>query len=348
MTEPQSTTGDGASEAEGRRGPVSARAALGMLAAALWAASMLAIWRHETGLGGRELAQAGISPQILLVTWTGYEHWLWILQDERRIGATRLTVMRDETEVGAGRLPGYEMTSRTRMSPRLLGMEFPIEINLAVSMNAGFEMRSLKALVQVAGRPARLHAFVEGRDLYYRIMGDRPGDGDGDGDGAAALGGLIPRDAIGRVTLEGPILLQEIVTPLLVHDERRLRAGDSWTLRASNPLGGMLDRTIHVTVAGQEELTVSGRPIKAWRVTERIGPMRSEAWYGPGGRLLRRRMDNGLVLLEAQPEEVKQYDLRFGVEAPLLAIDRDHLRANVDPGLDGQPLQNLLPGLALP
>ena len=59
----------------------------------LWIAVMTQLWMRESGRFGRSLLRMGVSPEVLLVSWTDYEHWLWIEQNGRRIGLTTTSIM---------------------------------------------------------------------------------------------------------------------------------------------------------------------------------------------------------------------------------------------------------------
>ncbi len=324
-----------------RRFPV--RLLVGVAVVGAWLAAMWAIRQQESGWGGRGLEQAGISPEVLLVSWTGYEHWLWIDQERRRIGATRMTIFRHEDPTRpAERLPGYELASRTRVRPRMLGMPIQVELALDVIMNASFELESMRGLVGIAGQTLRLHAFVEGRDLYYRIMSE----GGAAGEGVLGAGLGLPADVCGRAPLEGPIVLQDVVTPLLMHEER-LREGKSWTVRASNPLGGVLDQAVQVSVVGREKIELDGEEHEVWKLSERMGGVQSVVYVDMEGRLMRRELPHGMVMSRAQQMAVREHDGGFNTEPALGEMDRERMRAGVSAELDGQPLRNLLGGVPL-
>ncbi|MCE5229810.1 hypothetical protein LLG95_09470 [bacterium] len=329
--------------ASGERGRFfSARLLVTVAIAAAWLASMHAVWRHEVGTG-QGLKQIGVSPEVLLVTWTNYDHLLWIVQNGRTIGATQMFVIRhEERDAPRDRLPGYELTSRTRMKPTLMGMPLPVDISLVVGMNGQFEMETLQGTIRAAGQPMHLDAFVEGGSLYYRAR-------IGNGSPASPVGGalasiLARRDICGRAPLGGPIVMHDILLPLLIH-EGKLRPGQTWTTDSSDPIAGLLHQTARITVVGLEKIRFGGEDVPAWHLTEQIGDTKTESWYGLNGRPLRSEAPDGLLLVQAESTQVKKYDPGFGRPLERAEIDRDYIRSHIDPQFDNKPLESLLPGL---
>ncbi len=310
---------------------------------AAWIVAMRAVWLHENGRGGQGLKQLGVSPEVLLVTWTNYDHLLWIIQNNTRIGATQMTILRhDDPRAPKDRLPGYELTSRTRMKPRMMGLPLPVDISLVVGMNGSFEMETLQGSLLVAGQPMRLDAFVEGRQLYYRA---RVGDGATTAALSSALAAAVKkRDVCGRSPLAEPIMMQDVLLPLVIH-EGKLQPGQGWTTASSDPIAGLLHQSVRIDVVGRETLKFGGKEIPVWHLTERVGETRTQAYYDMLGHPIRRDAPGGLTLLATEPEAVKKFDPGFGRAPERAPIDREYIRTHIDPEFDNKPLENLLPGL---
>ena len=144
---------------------------------ASWLAVMTQLWLREHGTFGKSLSQIGISPEVLLVSWASdYEHWLWIEQNDRRIGLTTMNIspvtagISESTTVGE--TPGYFMNTRTRVNVRAVGIELPVEVATRVRLNTAFEMLTLQAAIHAAGKVIRVSAFTEKNFLFYSIKLD--------------------------------------------------------------------------------------------------------------------------------------------------------------------------------
>ena len=308
---------------------------------AAWLAAMAGIWAREGRRGGGGLREVGLTPEELLVTWSGYDHQLWILQQGRRIGATRLSIQRQEdSKVPTGQMPDYELTSRTRLTLRLLGLATPVDLSLDALLNASFELRSFRGQATFAGQRLRLHAFTEGKSLYYRttIGADAPSTGTR----RAAPALLPPRDLCGRAPLAHPIVLRDALLPLIAK-RANFQPGQEWSTQASMPLQGALGEPVRVRVIGREQLTLGGEPIDAWHLVEEVGEMRSDVYYGLNGALLRRVLPSGFVMERTSPDDLRHFDAAFAVLQPMGEIDTDYIRTHLDPALDGKPLESLLP-----
>lgn len=328
---------------EGERGRFFSRRLLfSVLVFAAWIVAMRAVWLHETARGGQGLKQLGVSPEVLLVTWSSYDHLLWIIQNNTRIGATQMTILRrEDPSAPKDRLPGYELTSRTRMKPRMMGLPLQVDISLLVGMNSSFEMDWLQGSVLVAGQPMHLDAFVEGNQLYYRArIGDSSTTSSAMSRGIASM--VQKRDICGRSPLSGPILMQDTLLPLIIH-EGKLRAGQSWTTESSDPIAGLLHQNVRINVVGQKTIKFGDKDVAVWHLTERIGETQTDAYYDMNGHPVRRDAPGGLTMLMAERDAVKKFDPDFGRAPERAPIDREYIRKHINPDFDNKPLDKLLP-----
>jgi hypothetical protein len=340
-----------------RRWLTASRFWIGLVVTLAWLASMGALLRREAGMGGRGLRELGVSPEVLLVSWNDYEHWLTISQNGRRLGLTQLQIVSRNTSPegysGGRTMPGYHLQSRTRLSFNMLGLQLPIDMQLRVEMNQAFELQTAQAQLLFAAQRMELQGFVQdNRSLYYRLrIGPQQGDWNSSATlataapttatGAAAL--LVPRDVCGRMPLQGPVLLTDVIGPILFRMEK-LRPGLEWTTQAANNLlEGKLDTTVQVRVERKELLNVASRPVEAWRLTERMGSLSSTVWYDLTGNLLRRDMPNGLRLERIAVGQALEQDPGMRRPGSMMPLDRDYIRHHLSPELTDQPLAELLP-----
>jgi hypothetical protein len=345
-----------------------ARLWIGLGVTGIWLFSMALVWRDETGRSGAGLRGLGVSPEIVMSTWIDLDQWVFIEQNGRKLGSSRLEI-RKHSEVeegsrpvgGAPPMPGFALESRTRLGLPFMGVNVPIDLRMKVEMDSSFEMRTLQAVVRLAGQPFDLQAFVEDRTVFFRIRSGRhaydAGGGVEDvaGSGAAAAGSmpgqagfLLPdRDLCGSRPLVGPIVLGDVLLPVLSRGEQ-MAAGAEWKTRVANPLFGQFDQTVHVKVEGEEKIRVGERDRETWRLTERVGTMASTVWYDRSGRLVRRQLPSGLTMTLVESNEVLGQDAEFRRILPLdPEIDRAWIREHQDPALAGVSLEELLPSSAL-
>ena len=279
----------------------------------LWGGVMAQIWHREVGRQGTSLNKMGISPEVMLVSWTDYEQWMWIEQNDRRIGLTTMSInpLSDPNPAPRPRrsTPGYQMMSRTRVVFRLLGFELPAEIASQVNMNTAFEMDTLQAGLRVAGQALQIQAFVQDRQLYYQLKIEaRASSASASANPALSpwqgILGQLPQGAIcGRSPLSEPIFLTDAVIPVLTRSET-LKPGESWVTQAANPLAGLTQAEVRVTVDGREDLEMEDETIPTWRLVEQIGSaLHSKVWYDLHGRMMKRELGNGMRLIPSALDE---------------------------------------------
>lgn len=347
----------------------SGRTWVALTVTAVWLATMVALWIQETGRLGADLRRMGISPEVLLVSWGGYEHWMWIRRQGETIGATHLAIV--PTTLGgrladdeggqslrAARDPGYRMQSHTRMEPELLGRRIPLAIRIDVLMNLTFELETCQAAIDLPGYAVGLQAFTEEGSLFYRLrtapVEDRATTGILAQDPPPATGGMLMaslgrQDLCGRAALPRPLVLEEAIRSIAPQSDR-LEAGERWRLRTADALSlhESLDTTLIVEVEGKETLRLGDREIETWKLSERMGDTRATAWYDMTGRLARRETGGGMVLERADYEQVVQRYPGFRLGHVLPELDRAWIREHVDPELStriGEVLKSL-PGAA--
>ena len=341
----------------GRFGP---RLWIGLGVAVFWIASMSLIYLFEMGRSGSGLRRMGVSPEVLMVSWKPYDHWMWIEQDDRRIGATNLAIVPQVLQVANVPVPSertiYELTSRTRVAFSMIGLKVPIDLFFEGQMNEALELMSLQAVLTLANRRVLMQSFVEDLSFFYRIsveavdpeettQGDESATTDRNAPDPAAIKALLPeRDEYGRVQLKGPILLRDVITPVLSQGNQEFEPGQRWTTRASDPLGGRFDTTVHVKVEDRETLTVEGEPVEAWRLTERVGSsLQSTVWYDSEGRLLRRELNGGWRLERTDISKVQGFDPGFLHTIAPPEIDREAIRTNAGDTQGDESLAGMLP-----
>jgi len=338
-----------------------------------WVTVMSLLWWREGRRSGVSLRQMGLSPEVLLVEFGSYSHWMLIDQAGKRIGLHLLSIMpRDASETSAKRsgsqseadsnhrekpltIPGYELDTRTRLEVQMLGLKLPVDLAAEVAMNHAFEMETMQARITLGGQLAFFDAFVEGQRLYYRIRTPAGGlDADRattpfasqspQGPVAGSEGSLLPpgRDWCGRSRLKGPVVLSEVILPILTRP-KMLKEGLQWTTQVSNPLLGRLNTQIEVRVDGRATIELGSESVDAWKLTERLGTMTSHSWYDDQGRLVRRELPGRMVWSRTTTSEVGGEYPKFRSFEAYDPIDRDYIKSHLDPDLIDAKIEELLP-----
>jgi hypothetical protein len=286
----------------------------------------------------------GVDPMLLAVAWRGYDQWMWIEQNGQRRGASHLKIASTvETSLDAEshqELPEYQLSSRTRIKLKMLGMELPFDLKALVQMNSRFELKEMQARLQSPLGVMRLDAFTEARSLFYHVVLQ-----EAQPDGGQSFPSPVSqpgREVCGRTPLSGPIMLNDVIVPILTRVET-LEVGERWTAEVADPLKGVFDTEMEVVVEARETIEVDGEPIETWRLSERIGSLRSTTWYDDMGRVARRDLGNGMRMTRTDMVSAVQADPGFRTHVTFETIDREKIRQRVDPELDGTPLTQLLP-----
>jgi len=271
---------------------------------AFFATMMFLLWRREVALD-YTVQELGITPDFLTATWVDYEQYMWLERGDERIGVYVMTVRRDE-DAGT-----FKLIGRSRLGLDLLGVKIPIAVDTEVMMTERFEMDVFHGRLLAGGENISAEAFVEDLDLFYEIKGNNA---------FVTNGGFTS-----TLKLGDPVMLADAIRPVVTQSER-LRVGETWTTRASDPITGNLNVVVTVTVEAIEPFDTPRETIRAFRVTERAGEMVTTSWYDSAGEILKTDLGNGLVMTRAIRELV--YDQHPDLKLPPIFddIDRERIR----------------------
>jgi hypothetical protein len=343
------------------------RLLVGLSVTLLWLAVMGFIVMRETGRTQAGLQRMGVSSELLMVSWADYEHWMWIERNNQRIGATQLAIRRVRPKTTAGDRPTdasplfmYVMDTRTHVPLSMFGMTIPIDLAIRAEMNQVFELETLEGRLDIEGYRIFCQAFTENGQLFYRVMAEDSlaenwmPNRQATEENRRIYDSWLPaflrmpdRDLCGRTPLPEPILLREVVAPILTQVEH-LRPGQKWTTRVDSPfMGGSRGVPIHVTVEGREGLAIDGKIIPSWRLTEWMESLESTAWYDNEGRLLRRQMPGGLALVRSDRRDVVMAYPALTEPMAYLPLDRVWIKEHLRSELIGRTLADLLPALPM-
>lgn len=253
---------------------------------------MFLLWKREMG-ERYSVRGLGISPDFLQATWMDYDQYMWVDQSGTRLGVYALTLQRDDQE------KIYEMAIRSRLTMKVLNTPMPIRLDGLVVLDERFVMDTFQGTLNAAGEQISLEAFTQGLELFYRVQGPPVFVPDG---GIAA-----------RTVLTSPVIMADAIQPLVTQG-RKLRPGEKWSTRASDPISGRLDMIVTVQVEAEEYLDMDGYSVRAFRVRESSKDVVTTSWYDREGMLLRTDLGNGLVLTRADREEAWQ--LYPGLKVP--------------------------------
>lgn len=247
-----------------------------------FALMMFMLWKREVG-ERYSVKGLGIAPEFIQATWIDYAQYMWIEQGGNRIGVYALTVQRDDVE------DIYELAIRSRLKINVLNNPMPIRLDALVVLDNRLVMDTFQGRLNAAGETIAVDAFTQGVELYYRVEGPPAFVPDG---GLAA-----------RTDLQSPVILADAIRPLVTR-ERRLKVGETWSTRASDPFTGQLDMTVTVRVEAEEPVDIDGLTFRSFRVVEETKDASTTSWYNGNGEVLKTELGNGLVLVRADREKV--------------------------------------------
>lgn len=282
------------------------------------------LWRREAGLAV-SVRQLGISPDYLTATWVDYDQAVWIRRGGERIGAYLLQIRR--TDEGKA----YVLYLRSRMQLTVFNVPMPVDLDLAVAMNDRFEMSTVQGVLSAAGEPITADAFVEGRQVFYRLKGPP----------ALIAGG----GAAARAPLKEPVILADAILPIITQT-RKLKVGSKWSTVASDPINGRF--SIHVTgeVTAFETIEVEGNSVDAYRVIERAEDTTTTSWYDAQGNLLKSDLGNGLEMIAADLKQAMETYPALRSQPKFPPLDRESIRAEaMQSPADSAPTLPWLPHL---
>ncbi len=325
---------------------------------------MWTVWMRESGRTGTALKDIGISPEVLMVSFSHYEHSKWIEQNGHRLGGTHLRMVPSGSRPGEPE-EGFILYNQTRVNLRMIWAEMPINIRFEAKMNPALELDALQAELKISGHKIDFQAFIEDHVFYYRVNSegplpdfhglkkqvDSPDRAKGNpapvtiGEGTVFAQG----ERCGSFTLDKPILMKQSILPVLSNIEE-LQVGDNWITESADPLVGALNYPVQIRVESWDTVRIDDQDVDALRISEKMGPIESLAWYDAKGQLLRREIKGGLV----SGIEMTCTDLRSlivedeGFRSIYMddSIDREYIQSHQDPQLENRPLDRMLPSIA--
>jgi hypothetical protein len=336
---------------------------VGLFVSLFWLTVMVSIWLRESGRMGAGLREMGISPEVLMVSFSQYEHSMWIEQNNRRLGGTYLQMKPRSNRPGESG-EGYLLQNQTRMNMGMLGLNLTLNIQFEADMNLALEMETLKAHLELSGRELEFQAFVENNKFYYRVKssqifpkinGLKFDPGMPDSPAGRPNEQIVPEeetngetDRCGSFALKKPILLKQSILPIISNVDD-LEVGDSWITESADPLSGVFNNTIRIRVEARENIHLGDLDIKAWKISEKLGQIESLVWYDMKGHLLKRKIKGGFAsgvdMIQTDYRSLKTEDNGFKYTTDLAMIDREYIRSHQDPELENRPLASLLPGI---
>jgi hypothetical protein len=270
-----------------------------------FALMMFMLWKREVG-ERYSVKGLGISPEFIQATWIDYAQYMWVEQGGKRIGVYALTVQRDEVE-GI-----YELAIRSRLKINVLNNPMPIRLEALVVMDNRLVMDTFQGRLNAANETIGVEAFTQGLELYYRVEGPPV---------------FVPDGSLAaRSDLQRPVILADAIRPLVTR-ERRLKVGETWSTRASDPFTGQLDMTVTVRVEAEEPVDVNGITFRAFRVVEETKDASTTSWYNANGEILKTDLGNGLVLIRADREAAFENYAALKVPPNFLDIEKAPIMA---------------------
>ena len=318
---------------------------------------------RESGRTGTALKEIGISPEVLMVSFSHYEHSMWIEQNGRRLGGTHLRMIPSSSRPGETE-EGFILYNQTRVNLQMIWAEMPINIRFEAKMNPALELDALQAQLEISGRKIDFQAFIEDHVFYYRIKSegalpdfrglkteaDDPNRVQAKPDPVTIGEGTVfaQGDRCGSFTLDKPILMKQSILPVLSNIEE-LQVGDNWITESADPLVGALNYPVQIRVEAWDTVRIEDQDVDALRISEKMGQIESLAWYDIKGQLLRREIKGGLVsgvhmtCTDLRSLILEDEGFRSIYMTP--SIDREYIQTHQDPQLENRPLDRMLPGI---
>ncbi len=105
-----------------------------------------------------------------------------------------------------------------------------------------------------------------------------------------------------RIDLNGPISLAEAVRPA-IGSQLNITSGESLSTPVIDPLTGSNRGTLTITVKDQEQITVDGESISAYRVVSSLADIETIMWVDAYGQTLKRNLVGSFTMEKADREE---------------------------------------------
>ena len=248
---------------------------------------------------------------------------MWIQRGDTRIGAYVIQMRRNEEED----LPRYDFIARARMEIVAFNISVPVELDMEVAMNDGFELETFQGRLVVSGQPIQVEGFTEELKLYFRMKGAEP---------FVTGGGFVSVSTLGK-----PVMLAAAIRPVITQSAD-LKVGKKWKTRASNPLTGRAEVLVTVEVVARETIEIGGEQVRAFRIVERTDQMVTTSWYDEDGQILKSDLGNGLVLIRGPRKVISEQFPELDLPPQFDPIDRAAIRREADEQGEVK-MTNLLP-----
>jgi hypothetical protein len=263
-----------------------------------WACMMYSLMVKYVIPQHRENRSSLMDPLELAIQWVDIDEWNWIRQNNKTLGASRLTIVKNFDNVEqAPAHNAYVLIQNMDVHLKLpmVGLDTPFKTKMTVHLTRDFRVSRFAGSASLPMLSMDVLGRIEETKLYYRVIRNRG------------------EPIYGILELKEPLSLLSAVEPMICH-QSDLKVGQSFTQEVLNPLGGMKPLVAKITVAKKEDVEVNGKLQSLFRVETTIGEMTKSRWVNERGETQRADLFMGLVAERGSGLAIKKQFPELGKE----------------------------------
>ncbi len=156
-------------------------------------------------------------------------------------------------------------------------------VKVVADLDKGVTLTSFHGITHLGPLALESTGFVRDRILYISV----------------ANGSDVSKS---KVALQNSISMAEALRPILSR-QMKIETGSKMSTPIIDPLTGLSRGTLAVEIQMQEEISVNGKEMQAFRVESSIGDIQTLMWINPEGQILRRQLLGNLFMERTTKEE---------------------------------------------
>jgi hypothetical protein len=280
------------------------RAALIGIAIALFWVVMMGSLLKDT-IFSRSKTEEGepINPRDLLQNWQDYEEWMQVFLNDEPVGVFNAAVKKDDAK------QHYTASLRLIIAVNVGVAKTLVRWEGLASLDRNFVLQKFFLSADLGFSKLNITGMADGKQILYKVTRGSE----------TAYGGL---------KLGAPASFLDAATDLVLR-KVDLKTGETFRIRAVDPIWTFDAGEVEITVNGREIIRIDHKPIETYRVETRMMNVKTVSWVTESGQTMKRQLLEGITMsLISKSKAIELFpELKSELQFP--PINLGELRSNV-------------------